>query len=178
MIKKILGGLIILFYKILFYKKLKIEIPSISFAINPFKISAGSVTKIGKRAIIGKQCQIINKGSICIGNNFCINRYSRVASHENIIIGDNVTIAQFVSVLDHDHAYTIKDNQMKLDGYITAPIVIGNNVWIADKVTICKGVVIGDNVIIAANSVVNKNIPGNSVYGGVPAELLRKLKHD
>jgi acetyltransferase-like isoleucine patch superfamily enzyme len=115
-------------------------------------------------------------GSIVIGYNLCLNRFSRIIAHEKISIGNNVTIAQFVTILDHDHNYTFKKNgKLELQGYKTSPITIGNNVWIGDKVTILKGVSIGDNVLIGANSLVNKNIPSNSIVGGVPAKIIKEI---
>ena len=54
-------------------------------------------------------------------------------------------------------------------------IKIGNNVWIADKVTILGGVTIGDNVIIGAGSVVNNDVPSNCIVAGIPANIIKKL---
>ena len=54
-------------------------------------------------------------------------------------------------------------------------IVIGNNVWLGDKVTILGGVHIGDNVIIGTNSVVTKDIPANAMAAGVPARVLKQI---
>ena len=174
-IRKIIAGLTCMVLQILFFKKLKLSFPSISFSYNPFRLLSGSKTVIGSRAIIAKHCEIISKGSIKIGNHFCINKYSRVVAHHEIIIGDHVTIAQFVSILDHDHAYLFEAGQFRFAGYKTAPIEIGNNVWVGDKVSINKGVKIGNNVIIGANSVIVKNIPNNVIVGGVPAKVLKHL---
>lgn len=174
-IRKILAGLNCIILQIVFYKRLKISIPSITFSINPFLLFPGSMTILGKMAIVAKHCEIISLGRIKIGNNFCINKYSRIVAHKEIIIGNNVTIAQFVSILDHDHAYKIIDNQMILDGYKIKKISIGNNVWIADKVTICKGVTIGNNVIIGANSVVIKDIEDNCIAVGNPCKKIKNL---
>lgn len=55
-------------------------------------------------------------------------------------------------------------------------VVIGNNVWIGDKVTILPGVTIGDNAVIAANSVVTKDIPSFSVAAGIPAVILKNVR--
>lgn len=116
-------------------------------------------------------------GSIEIGNALVLNSYSRIIAHEKISIGENVVIARFVSILDHDHAYEIAGNgTMRISGYITAPVHIGNNVWIGDKVSIMKGVTIGNNVIIGANSVVTRNIPSNCVVAGSPARIIKELK--
>ena len=92
-----------------------------------------------------------------------------------IEIGSDVTIAQFVSILDHDHDYVNKYGTLKIEGYTTAPIKIGSNVWISDKVSIIKGVTIGDNVVIAANAVVTTDIPSNSLCGGVPAKIIKRI---
>lgn len=118
---------------------------------------------------------IYSKGKLRLGQNFGINSFSRIVAHDCIDIGDNVTIGQFVSILDHDHKYTFQQQNLVLDGYITAPIRIGNNVWIADKCTILKGVKIGNNVIIGANTLVNKNVPDNVVYAGNPARIVKHL---
>ncbi|QWG03992.1 hypothetical protein KMW28_13775 [Flammeovirga yaeyamensis] len=53
------------------------------------------------------------------------------------------------------------------------PIEIGENCWIGRGCIILAGVTIGDGAIIAANSVVNKNIPSNTIYGGVPAKFIK-----
>lgn len=58
------------------------------------------------------------------------------------------------------------------------PVIIGNNVWLADKVTICPGVTIGEGSIVGANSVVTKSIPPCSVAAGVPARIISQLNKD
>ena len=55
------------------------------------------------------------------------------------------------------------------------PIIIGNNVWIGGHVAIVGGVEIGDNSIIAAGSVVLKNVPSNTIVGGNPAKIIRSI---
>jgi len=86
-----------------------------------------------------------------------------------------VTIAKFVTILDHDHAYEIQDEQLILTGYKVKPVTIGNNVWIGDKCTILRGVNIGNNVIIGAHTLVNKDVPDNSMVAGIPFKVIRKL---
>ena len=55
-------------------------------------------------------------------------------------------------------------------------MIIGNNVWIGDKVTILPNVTVGDNAIIAANSVVTHDVPLNTVVAGNPAKIVKQLK--
>lgn len=137
---------------------------------------------LGKGKIICKERIIVNdhvmlfaKGKLSIGKRFGINQYSRIVAHESIEIGDHVTIGQMVSILDHDHAYQMDNGQLKLDGYKTAPVKLGNNIWIGDKCTILKGVTIGDNVVVGANTLVHKDVPPNSVIGGIPFKILKEL---
>lgn len=99
-----------------------------------------------------------NRGKIIIGDNVFINRNCMIVSHESIIIGDGTTIGPNTIIYDHDHP--VGDKQT----YTSNGIKIGKNVWIAGNVSILKGVTIGDNSIVAASSIVTKNVPANSVY--------------
>ena len=128
-----------------------------------------------ERIIVDDYVMLYAKGELRIGKRFGINRYSRIVAHESIEIGDHVTIGQMVSILDHDHNYKITTGQLHLDGYKTAPIKIGNNIWIGDKCTILKGVTIGDNVVIGANTLVHKDVPSNVVIGGNPFKILKEI---
>ncbi|MEM1119739.1 MAG: acyltransferase, partial [Bacteroidota bacterium] len=128
------------------------------------------------RVIVDDQVMLYSKGILRIGRRFGINRYSRIVAHEKIEIGDHVTIGQMVSILDHDHQYKMKEGQLRLDGYVTAPIKIGNNIWIGDKCTILKGVTIGDNVVVGANTLVHKDVPANVVIGGTPFKILKSIQ--
>jgi maltose O-acetyltransferase len=142
---------------------------------NFFSKNNGKIN-IGEKTFFFDNVDVQSRGVINIGNNVQVNNYSRIVAMENITIGNDVTIAQFVTILDHDHNFILKEGKMILDGYKIAPIKIGNNVWLGDKVTILKGVNIGDNVVVSANSVVTKNIPSNSIYGGVPAKLIKVIE--
>ena len=59
--------------------------------------------------------------------------------------------------------------------YSKGPVIIGNNVWIGDKVTICPNVTIGDGAIIGANSVVTKDVPAFSIVAGSPVRIIKQL---
>lgn len=129
-----------------------------------------------ERIIVDDQVMLFAKGQLRIGKRFCINRYSRIVIHELIEIGDHVTIGQMVSILDHDHHFDLQDNQLKLEGYNTAAINIGSNIWIGDKCTILKGVSIGDNVVIGAHTLVHKDVPSGVIIGGSPFKILKKIE--
>lgn len=61
---------------------------------------------------------------------------------------------------------------------ISAPVVIGNNVWIGSNATILPGVTIGDNAVVAAGAVVTKDVPVNTVVAGVPAKIMKRIDVD
>ena len=140
-----------------------------------FYCKKGGKIAIGNRCYFFDNVEIQSRGVLSFGNDVQVNNFSRIVALKSVKIGSNVTIAQFVTILDHDHKYIFDSGEMSLDGYETKPVSIGDNVWIGDKATILRGVSIGSNVIIAANSVVNKDIPDNCVVGGVPARILKRL---
>ena len=61
---------------------------------------------------------------------------------------------------------------------IAKPVRIGNDVWIGGNVTILPGITIGNNVVVAAGAVVTKDIPDNTLVGGVLAKLIREIEND
>jgi maltose O-acetyltransferase len=172
---KFLAFLRYLFLKIYFINRLSIN--NISYIGKSLKIFIFKNSKIfiNGKIYISDNVELQSRGLITFGNSCAINSYSRIIAFGEIKIGDRVRIAQHVSILDHDHHYVIINGKLDTTGFNIKPITIGNNVWLADKVTVIKGVTIGDNVIIAANSVVTKNIPSNSVAAGIPAKVIKTL---
>jgi len=120
--------------------------------------------------------EIQSQGKLTIGARTTVNNFSRIIAFEQILIGSNCAIASFVTILDHDHKYDFQDGSLQMEGYNTSPITIGSNVWIGDKCTVLKGVAIGDNVVIAANSLVNKDVPPNCIAGGIPVKIIKQLE--
>ncbi len=84
---------------------------------------------------------------------------------EGALIGHNVVLA----TLNHDLEPSRRQN------LIPAPIHIGKNVWIGSNATVLQGVTVGENSVIAAGAVVTKDVPANSIVGGVPAKLIKKI---
>ena len=84
---------------------------------------------------------------------------------------------KWVTISDNNHGTTDFDTLHEAPAirklYTKGPVIIGNNVWIGDKATILGGVTIGDGAVIAANSVVTKDVPAYSVVGGNPARVIK-----
>lgn len=94
-------------------------------------------------------------------------------------IGDYVMMGTDVTVITHNHAFDRTDIPMMHQGFEEErPVVIGNDVWIGDKVTILPGVHIGDGSIIGAGAVVTHDVPPYAIVGGVPAKIIRMRKSE
>lgn len=91
-----------------------------------------------------------------------------------IRIGSNVHITTGCQFVTHDGG-TLALRHLEPTLEITAPIIIGNNVYIGMNSTVLPGVTIGDNVVVGCGSVVTKDVPSNCVVAGVPAKFLKPL---
>ena len=120
--------------------------------------------------------------NIYVGNNCEVNMNCTFLDDNKITIGNNALIAPNVQIYTAFHPTNAKDRfgKTKEDGSFefcktkTAPVVIGDNVWIGGGAIIMPGVTIGDNVVIGAGSVVTKDIASNKVAYGNPCRVVRE----
>lgn len=117
----------------------------------PLYINYGKHTKIGKNVFINFNCTFLDLGGITIE--------------------DDVFIAPNVSLLSEGHPISPENRHSLEVGHIH----IKNNVWIGAGATILKGITIGENSIIAAGAVVSKDVPDNTVVGGIPAKVIKTI---
>lgn len=104
-----------------------------------------------------------------IGNGTYLNRNTLIISNLHVKIGRDCRIAWDVVIMDSDqHPVPGKTSEDK-------PVIIESNVWIGCRCIVLKGVHIGESAIIAAGSVVTKDVPPRVVVGGVPAKVLYRL---
>lgn len=111
--------------------------------------------------------------NIHVGENFYAGFNCTILDMAEVRIGDNCLIAPNVGI------YTAGHNINPIDRHksgFAKSITIGNNVWIGGHCVIIGGVKIGDNSIIAAGSVVTKDVPEESIYGGNPAKKIKDIK--
>lgn len=135
------------------------------------KIILGNRVKIWSH-IHKTQLSAGGKGKLIIGDNTFINVGTIISAHFQIKIGKNVQIAPGVIMMDSDF-HGVKDRDTKV---IPTPITIGDNVWLATRVVILKGVTIGEGSTIATGAVVTKDIPPYSLAAGIPAKVIKSLK--
>lgn len=127
------------------------------------EVNRGGIVELGRRVRIhsGSKIKVRKAGKLIIGDGVKINYYCIIACHHYISIGSGTEFGPSVYLYDHDHDYRsgLKSNIFKV-----APISIGRNCWIGANTVILRGTHIGDNCVIAAGSIVNGNIPDNSVF--------------
>lgn len=148
--------------------------------LHPEDISIGCHNNIQKGCVIESWHfpKLKNKGEITIGNMCDIGEYSHITAINKITIGDHLLTGRFVLITDNTHGLT-DNSELDLPPVLRTviskgPVVIGKNVWLADKVSVMPGVTIGDGAIIAANAVVTHDIPPYSLAAGVPARIIKK----
>lgn len=117
----------------------------------------------------------VDAGSLMIGPGTSLGAFNVIGVMRKVTIGANCLFAEGVSIRDHDHAFQNRQIPVREQGWVVAPVIIGNNVWIGAKVTILRGCTIGDNAIIGANSVVTRDIPPNVIAVGAPARPIRNI---
>lgn len=108
-----------------------------------------------------------------IGNNFYANMDCIFLDVNKIIIGDNVMVGPRVSFYTAGHPIDAEVRNTDLE--FGLPIHIESNVWIGGNAVILPGVTIGENSIIAAGSIVTKDVPANTIVGGNPARVIREI---
>ena len=144
--------------------------------INPEKISIGNNVFISEYSWLNcGGARITKTPSLFIHNSSYIGRMSQINAWEEVIIEENVLIADRVLITDADHNY--KDKSLPIiqqgDKFI-GKIHIKSGAWIGINAVILPNVKIGVNSVVAANCVVNKDVPDNSIAVGVPAKILKK----
>lgn len=145
---------------------------SVEFMRFPKNIYVGNDVIVKEGARI---CSCNKDAIIRIGDRTTIGYYGFIFASERIEIGDDCLIAPFVYLVDSDHQIA-RGTKINLQPNETAPIKIGNDVWIASNVTVLKGVKISDGVIVAANSLVNESIPPYEIWAGTPARKIGERK--
>lgn len=117
----------------------------------PFYTNFGRFIQIGKNVFINHACTFLDQGGITIE--------------------DNVLIGPKVNLITENHPLEPANRR----ALICKPIVIRRNAWIGAAATILPGVTVGENAVVAAGAVVSKDVPANTVVGGIPAKHIKNI---
>lgn len=160
----------------------RLKAKDLCFEYNNIKPSDREAKKQLMKKILGKTKEnfIIEQNFFCdygynieIGENFYSNHNLVILDANKVKFGDNVFIAPNCGFYTAGHPIDAKTRNKGLE--YAKPITVGNDVWIGGNVVVLPGVTIGDNVVIGAGSVVNKDIPSNSVAVGNLCKVIKKI---
>lgn len=117
---------------------------------------------------------------LTIGDNVSIMSNCQISCANSIEIGEGCLLGDNVFITDNFHGKNdtfdeLQRNPLERRLFSKGPVLIGKNVWIGRNACIMSGVTIGDGCIVGANSVVTHSFPANSIIGGAPAKLIKKI---
>lgn len=129
---------------------------------------------LGHNSVIESYSCINNAvGDVIIGN------HTRIGIHNTIIgpvtIGDHVNLAQGITVTALNHNFSDTTKRIDEQSISTKHVTIEDDVWIGANAVILPGVTIGQHAVVAAGAVVTTDVPANTVVGGVPARIIKKI---
>lgn len=128
------------------------------------------ITVKGRFILYSPKRIVVNEDAKLILGSGYINNFANINCSRKITIGHGVAIAENVVIRDSDNHPILSGGAASM----TAPIVIGNKVWIGMNAMILKGVHIGDGAIVAAGAVVTRDVPARCLVAGVPAKVLKE----
>lgn len=120
--------------------------------IPPFFTAGGDEIRVGRNVFVNQNCTFYDLGGLDIG--------------DDVLIGPNVSLITTGHPVEPQHRRSVT---------ISKPIVIGRNVWIAAGAIVIGGVTVGENSVVAAGSVVTRDVPPNVLVGGNPARVIRSV---
>lgn len=130
--------------------------------------------EIGKNSFIGDKAVLSpQNGFIRIGKNCSIHSFSVLLGEGGIIIGNDVRVGTSTIIVSSNHITNDRKVPIWQQGMSAKGVQIGNDVWIGANCTILDGVKIGDGAVIAAGSVINKDVECYAIVGGVPGKFLK-----
>ena len=147
-----------------------IEIPR-----NPADIRLGDGVALDAHVVLLSTGEQRATPRLEIGSHSYVNRFTMFDASESIIVGERCMIGPSCYITDHDHG-TQAGLNVAAQGLESAPVRLGNDVWIGAGVIILKGVTIGDGAVVGAGAVVTRDVPAAAIAVGVPAKSVGSRK--
>jgi acetyltransferase-like isoleucine patch superfamily enzyme len=118
---------------------------------------------------------LFNMQNISFGDNISIHPMCYIDGAGTIEIGNNVSIAHNTSIMSTNHTWNDTSIPIKYNEETFGKVVLNDDIWIGCGCRILAGVTVSERTVIAAGAVVTKDIESKSLYGGVPAKLIKKI---
>lgn len=142
-------------------------------ALSKGGVSLGDNVSIGAGSVIECTGVIRELGEgVVIGSHVGFAQNAFIAVRGPVVIGDDCIFGPNVAIHSENHVFSDPDTPIRLQGATRKGVTIGSNCWVGEGAVILDGVTIGDGCVIAAGAVVTKDVPANTVVGGVPAKPL------
>lgn len=126
--------------------------------------------QIGERVVIYGGCDFRETYRVQIGQGTIIGNECSIDGRNGVIIGENVNLSTGVRIWTEQHDTQSRNFSCDATRYKT--VTIGNRVWLSNNCIVLPGVTIGEGAVVAAGSVVTKDVEAFSIYGGVPAKKI------
>lgn len=128
----------------------------------------------GERCTVDGDFRAVVDGVLHLGDDVYFNAGAHLSVMERVVVGARCRFGERLSIHDEDH--TTPPGGGAWSGYVTSPVVIGDDVWVGANVTILRGALIGPHSVVAAGAVVRGRFPeGGVLLAGVPARVVRRL---
>lgn len=134
-----------------------------------------SAAFVGKKLYIGKYVTLKSLKYLSIGDNVSIHEMCYIDASGVCEIGNNVSISHGVSILTFNHCWDDPRKPIKYNQVEFKKVILEDDVWVGCGVRIMGGVRIGTRSVVAAGAVVTRDVPPNSLVGGVPAKLMKHI---
>lgn len=129
----------------------------------------------GDNVSIHPNVYLFNVEHISFGDNVSVHPLCYIEGVGELSIGDNVSIAHNSSIMTTNHGWSDTSKPIKYNEQTNSKVIINSDVWVGCGCRILSGVEVGSRSIIAAGAVVVKNIEPNSIVGGIPAKVIKKI---
>jgi acetyltransferase-like isoleucine patch superfamily enzyme len=134
-----------------------------------FQLAKGAAVTIGDGARIGAGTRFHVHGEARIGAGAMLGERCVIAALERVEVGAGARLEDEVVLIDFDHGVADVERPVRLQGLVTAPVVIGERAVLAAGATVLRGVVVGPGARVQARGVVTGDVAAGAVVGGVPA---------
>jgi acetyltransferase-like isoleucine patch superfamily enzyme len=138
------------------------------------QIAKGAEIRFGRLSWIGDGTKIrVHEGVVEIGAKTVFGQECTISAYKRVRIGEQCVVADRAMFIDFDHGVVEVERPIRQQGIYKRECIVGSNVWVGYGACVLRGVRVGDNSIVGTNSVVTKDVPANTVVGGVPARTIR-----
>jgi acetyltransferase-like isoleucine patch superfamily enzyme len=150
--------------------------PGSVFGAHQIAIGAHSLILAGTYLSVETPAWGSSEPVLQIGDRVGIRPYCMISASEEIVIEDDVIIGAFTSVIDSDHTFAEGRPNVMHNSVAASPIRVGRGTWLAERVAVLRGSVIGRCCIVGANSVVRGELPDYSIAVGAPARIVGRVE--